>query len=51
MFDFHQPIFDSDGEFDEGQSQQYVHDLMAAFIASTEAQSLRDRQNWAQPMM
>lgn len=51
MFDFHQLSLDPDGEYDEDRIQHYVHDLMAAFNASTEAQSLHDRQNWAQPML
>jgi len=51
MFDFHEPGLDPDGEYDEDRIRQYVDGLMAAFNASTEAQSLQDRQNWAQPML
>lgn len=54
MFDIHQPVFDSDGEFDEDRSYEYVEELMSEFAKSPEAQPIVEANGsvyWAATMM
>lgn len=54
MFDIHQPVFDSDGEFDEDRSYEYVEKLMSEFAESPEAQPIIEANGsvaWAASMM
>lgn len=54
MFDIHQPVFDSDGEFDEDRSLTYVDGLMSEFAESPEARPIVEALGsvyWAGSMM
>jgi len=51
MFDFHQPLFDSDGEYDDDRVHSFVAGLLTEFAASPEAQSLAAPPTWLRPVV